>query len=446
MNCAPTGRFFAILDAMASYSYQKHDLPNGIRVRAVHVPGSPTVTFGVLVGAGSRHETDDEAGIAHFIEHNVFKGTTKRPSSQFISDAIESVGGIHNAFTGMEYTGFWAKAESHQLPTLLDVVSDLFLNPLFPEKDLDIERGNVIEELNMYEDMPQYKVDDVFSTLLFPNHPLGRKIVGTKETLKSFKRENLMAFRSRAYDPRHIVVIAAGDFDVSDYFRHCEALFGNFASAANLETTLFKTPVTGSQVVVIPRKLDQAHLVMGFYGLAQNDEREEILAVGNEILGGSRSLSSRLFYRIREKLGLAYYVHSDDQSLEEIGIWAVAAGVTTSKLGEAIRAILDEFTKIATEPVTNEELARAKAHLKGQLAFSLETSNGLWNFFGMQELVKNKVETPEEVAAKIDSVTKEDIEKLSKELVRKDRLSLAVLGDFDKEKTEAELRGQILKC
>ena len=431
--------------AMTSYSYQKLDLPNGIRVRAVYVPGNPTVTFGILVGAGSRHETESEAGIAHFIEHNVFKGTTKRPSSQLISNAIESVGGIHNAFTGVEYTGFWAKAESHQFSTLLDVVSDLFLNPLFPEKELEIERGNVIEELNMYEDMPQYKVDDAFSTLVFPNHPLGRKVVGTKETLRSFKREDLLAFRAKAYDPRQIVVIAAGDFDVNEYFRRCRELFGDFKSLSNLETLPFEITSPGPQVIVIPRKLDQAHLIMGFYGLAQNDEREEMLAVGNEILGGARSLSSRLFHRIRGELGLAYYVHSDDQSFAETGVWAAAAGVTTSKLLESVRAILDEFTKIATEPVTDEELSRAKAHLKGQLAFGLETSNGLWKFFGMQELVKNKVETPEEVAIKIDAVTKEDIEKLGKELVRRDRLTLAVLGDFDLEKTEAELLDQVDK-
>ena len=414
--------------------YIKKDLPNGIRLRAVKIPQSPTVTFAVLVGAGSRNESPELSGIAHFIEHNVFKGTPSLPSSQQVSDAIESVGGIQNAFTSHEYTGYWAKAGAGKLSELSKVVSDIFLHPLFPEKDLDIERGNVIEELNMYEDNPMQKIIREFLQITFSGHPLGQNIIGTKENLQRFSRKDLLNFKETFYDPRRIMVIAAGDFDENKYFDDSSKIYsaGSLNNRVEREaSSLYKVNQKNVDVRVINKKLDQAHLVLGFRSFGIDDPREEALDVVNEILGAPGSGSSRLFHRIREELGLAYYVSSDTQTYKEAGLWLVRAGVRTDKMAEAVRAILEEYDRFTQEPVKPAELARVKEHIKGKLAFELETSDGVMDYYGLNELTRERFETPEEKMAKIDAVTAEEILTLSRELVNKNKLTIAVLGPFD---------------
>ncbi|MCX6783600.1 MAG: pitrilysin family protein [candidate division WWE3 bacterium] len=411
------------------FDYAKKDLPNGVRLRALPIPGSSTVTFAVLVGAGSRQESAETSGIAHFIEHNVFKGTPLLPYSQAISNAIEGIGGINNAFTGYEFTGYWAKSAASKLDRLVFVVSDIFLNPLFPGKDLEIERGNVIEELNMYEDQPMEKVEQEFLSLVFKGHPLGQKIVGTKENLQRFSKADLEKFRSEFYDPKRVVVIAAGDLDSSSFFNLVEPIFKDFNLGQKFSEIPYVTSQAGLQVKVINRKLDQAHLYLGWRGLDDNDERAEILEVANDILGGG--MASRLFNKIRDQLGLAYYIRSNAESFKDTGLWTASAGVTVDRYQEALVAIVTEFKNIAISGVTEAELTRSKEHLKGILALSLETSDKVMNYYGLQELTRQKLETPEETIAKIDAVTLEDIQTLASELIKNSKLTVCLLGPFD---------------
>jgi len=413
------------------FNYIKRDLPNGIKLRVVNISQSPTVTFAVLVGAGSRNETPELSGLAHFIEHNVFKGTPTLPSSQAISDAIESIGGIHNAYTGHEITGFWAKAATSKLPSISRVVSDIFLNPIFPKKDLEIERGNVIEEINMYEDNPPQKVLRDFFMKMFDGHALGRSVLGTKENLNRFTSGDLQKFRHQFYRPESVVVIVAGDVNDDTFFNDAENLFAAYGLGEKLTADPYVVTQTAPLVSVTTKELDQAHLVIGVRSFGADDPREETLAVVNEILGGPGSLSSRLFHKIRDELGLAYYVNSMSDSFKETGTWFVRAGVSVEKRHDATRAILNEFKRLTDEPVLASELARAKEHLKGQFAFSLETSDGVLEFYGQQEILKDKLLLPEEVMAKIDAVTVGDIQKLSQELIRNDMLNVTLLGPFD---------------
>lgn len=420
-----------LFSLLMHFDYLKKDLPNGIRLRAVKILQSPTVAFAVLVGAGSRHETAEQSGIAHFIEHNVFKGTPTLPSSQLVSDAIESIGGIHNAFTSHEFTGFWAKASAGKLSTLQKVVSDIFLNPLFPEKDLDIERGNVIEELNMYEDNPMQKVIRDFLQIAFAGHALGQAVIGTKENLRRFTRQDLVNFIQEKYDPHQTIVVAAGDFDQQEFFDEATAVFSRSNLSGRVGSNLYTETQMLPEIHVTSKKLDQAHFVLGYRSFGVDDGREEVLDIMNEILGGPASLSSRLFHRIRDELGLAYYIGSDVVAYKEAGIWLTQAGVRIEKMAEAIKAILEEYKKFASEPVRIDELVRAKAHLKGKLAFELETSDGVMGYYGLTELTQAKFQSPKEKMAKIEAVMAEEIRKLAAELVNNNKLTIAVLGPFN---------------
>jgi len=426
-----------------TFDYEKLDLPNGIRLRAVKIPQSPTVTFAVLVGTGSRQETPALSGLAHFIEHTVFKGTPSLPSSQQVSDAIESIGGVHNAFTSFEYTGYYAKASSGRLPQLTKVISDVFLNPLFPRKDLDIERGNVIEEINMYEDNPLQKVIRDFLRFTFSGHALGQSVLGTRENLQRFSQSDLTGFINKFYDPRRIIVIAAGDFGPQEFFSLTEGIFGSVSLSGQVQLNPYTVTQQLPAIHILNKKLDQAHLVLGFRSFGLDDPREETLEVLNEILGGPASLSSRLFHKIRDELGLAYYVGSDTQSYKETGIWLARAGVRIDKTREAVAAILGEYKKLATAKVLDQELARAKEHLKGKLSFELETSDGVMEYYGLTELTEAGFKTPQEKIAKIEAVTAEEVQKLASELVDKNKLTVAVLGPFDETVEKEKILGLI---
>lgn len=416
--------------------YQKHILKNGLQVLLIP-KDSPSSTAMVMVKAGSRHETDKEAGLAHFVEHNVFKGTVKRPNTEKLNSEIESLGGIHNAGTSQELTFYWTKVPNQHLIQAMDVVLDVSLNATFSQKDLEIERGNVIEEIHMYEDDPQSKVVRDFLGLLFDKKPLGRDIGGFVTTVAGFQKEDLDSFISRFYQPQNMMVVVCGQFDEEEVQGKTEEYFGKLSTNQAPPFPRFEVQQKEARSFLEYRDIQQTHLVLGVTAFDRHDERRFALEVASTILG--EGLGCRLFQRIRNQLGLAYHIESEYEAFDEIGLWAISAGVNNNQTKIAIAAILDELKKLIDQKVGQDELIRAKELIKGKNLFGVETSEGLASFIGFQSLLSKEVLSTEEINQRIDSVTAEDIQKVSQGLLKTKKLNLALIGPQQEKKGFEEI-------
>ncbi len=404
--------------------YTKSSLPNGVRVVSIPMPAVKTATALVMVEAGSRYETPQINGLSHFLEHMIFKGTKKRPNSLAISSLIDGIGGTFNAFTGKEYTGFYVKAESEHLPLILDVLSDMLLNSLYNREELDRERGVIIEEINMYEDQPQARVGEYFEELLYDGHPLSRQIVGTKKVIEKVTREDMVDYVNRMYHSGAIVIGLAGNLanpDVEKYFKGVPK-----GSENTFEKV--KENQTKPASLVHYKKTDQAHMSVGVRAYDMNHPDRYVLEVLGTILGGN--MSSRLFIEVREKRGLAYYVHSDNEEFHDAGFFVTQAGIRLSNVQEALKVILGEYGKVRDIRVTPEELRRAKDYAKGRMALSLEDSFRVASFYAAQELLRKEIETPDDVLARIEKVTAEDVQRVAKDIFVNQKLNLAIIGPF----------------
>lgn len=416
--------------------FQEHILPNGLRILLIP-KDSPSSTVMVMVRAGSRYENEKQAGLAHFIEHNVFKGTIKRPTAFQIESEIEAMGGIHNASTGQEYTDYIAKVSPEHIVGALDVLLDTFQNAVFPRKDLEIERGNVIEEIHMYEDDPKSKVGIDFFSFIFDNQPLGRFIAGRKETLQAFQREDLVNFVSQFYQPQNSMVVVAGKFVEEEIITKVNEYFLPKPAGSLSAAPAFLPVQTNSRVMMEAREIQQTHFCLGVTAFNRHDPRRFILDVASTILG--EGLGSRLFQKIRNELGLAYYIDSSFEDFDDSGMWVVSAGVNNLQANSAIKAVLLELERLIDEKVTGEELSRAKEYLKGRLNFSIETSHGLASFIGLQALLSKEVLSVDEINQRIDGVTAEDIQKVSQELLQTKKLNLALIGPRQEKKGFEEI-------
>lgn len=382
----------------------------------------------VLVKTGSRYETKKINGISHFWEHMAFKGTKKRPSSLAITSLIDGIGGSFNAFTGKDHTGFYIKAESRHLDLICDVLSDMLLNSLVDEKELEKERGVITQEINMYEDQPHQRVGELFEELMFgENNPLGWPISGSKENVASISRQQILDYINRMYHSASIVVGVAGNVEtpdrasVQDYFDQIK--FGS--------ENKFDPAVAGQdspRSLVYYKKTDQAHLCLGVRGYNITHPDRYVLALLATILGGN--MSSRLFLEIREKRGLAYHISSGSEEYADTGYFVTQAGLKISAVDEAIKVILDEFNKLRVGAASAEELSRAKLFWRGKMVLSLEDSFRNAAFYATQELLENKIETPEEVMARVDAVTSEDIQRVARNIFLNKNLNLAIIGPF----------------
>ena len=410
---------------MPELFYKTHVLLNGLRVLLIP-KDSPSATAMVMVKAGSRYETDKEAGLAHFVEHNVFKGTVKRPDTEKLNSEIESLGGIHNAGTSQELTFYWTKVPNQHLIHAMDVVLDISLNATFPQKDLEIERGNVIEEIHMYEDDPQSKVIRDFLWFLFDKKPIGREIGGFVETVAAFQKKDLDSFVSRFYQPQNMMVVVCGQFDEEDVQQKIEEYFGKLPQKQAPSFSRFETQQKEARSFLEYRDIQQTHLVLGVTAFDRHDKRRFALEVASTILG--EGLGSRLFQRVRNQLGLAYHIESDYEAFDETGLWAISAGVKSSQTKEAILAVLSELRKLIDQKVEKDELLRAKELIKGKNLFGIETSEGMASFIGFQSLLSKEVLTIAEINQRIDSVTACDIQKVSQELLQTNKLNLALIG------------------
>lgn len=415
--------------------YKKTVLKNGLRIITVPQPDNMAATVLVMVEAGSKYEQKEINGLSHFLEHMCFKGTTNRPTAMAIAGELDGLGAEYNAFTSHEWTGYFAKVEKNHITKAIDLVSDLYLNPTFDPAEIEKEKGVIIEELNMYEDMPQRKIGDIFLHLLYGDQPAGWDVGGEKDIIRKLTKEDFLKYRGIHYLPEATIVVLAGAFDEAAALAQLEKLFGSMPTAQKGGKLPVKESQSKPEIFLKFKESDQTHLMLGFRTFSMFDKRRFVLEVLSDILGGG--MSSRLFQKVREELGAAYYVRSGVDLYTDHGYIAAGAGVEHSKLKLVIKTIVDEFRRLSTEKVSPEELARAKSHLSGNLLLGLETSDALATYYGSQEVLKKEVITPDQILQEIEKVTADEIQAIAKEFFKNEALNLAMIGPH---KDEAEFR------
>ena len=403
-------------------------LPSGVRVLTETIPSVGSVAVGAWVDAGSRDEAEPEGGITHFIEHMVFKGTRRR-RGYLINQRMESVGGYINAFTSKEHTCFYARGLSEHLGRAMETVLDLVTQPTLPPKEIEKEKDVVVEEIKMYEDAPEDHVFDHYEALLYPDHPLGRPVIGTPESVRSFTQDDLARYIGQHYVPDRLVVAVAGNVRHADVVRHVERLLEEFDRAPNPATRAPSTSYTPSDLV-IERPIQQAHLVLGTRAFGARDERRTTLSVLNTILGGG--MSSRLNQNIREKYGWCYSVYSFVNVQTDSGDLGVYIGTDASRIERSRTLIEREMTKLAETAVSERMLTRAKHQLKGSIVLGLESTSNRMQRLGRVELVYGRTVGLDEVVDEIDAVTAEGVRELAAELFAPGQLSTAVILPEDR--------------
>ncbi len=403
-------------------------LKNGLRVILVPKKGSLATTVMVMVEAGSKYETKEINGISHFLEHMCFKGTKDRPRPIDIASELDALGAQYNAFTGQEFTAYYAKAKNENFHAILDVVSDLYLNPVFDPAEIEKEKGVIVEELNMYEDTPARHVHDLFMELVYGDQPAGWNVGGRKEVIRKLTRNDFIDYRDAHYLPQSTIVVVAGGFDSKNAVKKIEERFSIFAKGVKNQKRKVIESQKKPQELAHFKESDQTHLILGFRACDTHDTRRFALEVMAEILGGG--MSSRLFQSIREELGAAYYVHADANLLSDHGMLFMGAGAEHSKLELVIRTALHEFSRMKHERVSIQDLKKAKEHLLGNLFLSLETSDELANFYSIEEIMGIRLSSPEALAKEIKAVTADEVRATARAFVKNDRLNLAVIGPF----------------
>lgn len=419
--------------------YNKTKLKNGLRVLTVPMKETKTATVMIMTGVGSRFETEKEAGISHFLEHMMFKGTEKRPDTLTISEELDSMAGEVNAFTGKEYTGYYAKVDGKHILKALDVVSDMFLNSKIEQEEIDRERGTILQELNMYEDTPMRNVGDIFETLLYDGNNLGRDIIGYKKTINSVKREDFVDYMNRFYVGNNTVVCVAGNFKEKEVLSFVENTFSGMKKGKKPAIEKVTEKQEKPQIKLKYKKTDQTHFILGARAFHRKHKDKYALSLLSIILGGN--MSSRLFIEIRERRGLAYYVRSGIESYADCGYFGVQSGVEHKNLEKTVETILTELEKIKKEGVTTKELKKAKDYVKGKRVMNLEASDDVANFYIDQEVLKNEIMSVQEIFKKINAVTTQDIQRVAKKIFKPGNLNLAVIGPH---KNKAKLEKTIL--
>jgi predicted Zn-dependent peptidase len=410
-------------------SIRKSVLPNGVRVVTESISHVASVAVGLWLAAGSRDETPHQAGLAHFLEHMLFKGTEKRPSSKEIADALENVGGYLNAFTDREMTCYHARTLADDLPLALDVLTDMYRNSLFDPEETARERKVVLEEIKRRDDDPEDIVHDLFAEALFDSHPLGLPVIGTATHVASFTPENLREFLAVNGGPENLIVAAAGNLDHERVVGIIEDALGDMAKAAPRKS--LPTPMARTGSFLTPRPDEQVNFVLGGPGLTHSDESRYSAAILDVILGGS--MGSRLFIEVRERRGLAYSVGTYQQLYREGGYWAAYGGTSPETFEECLEVIWGELDKIRRDGVTDEELRRAKTQFRSALIMGQESMNSRMMRIGKAEVTYDRVASLAEVSAKIDAVTQADVWEMAQRLLptSRDGLTLAAIGPLE---------------
>lgn len=408
---------------------KKITLKNGFRILLISQPSSLATTVLVTVAAGSKYETKEINGLSHFLEHMCFKGTKNRPTAMTISSELAGLGAESNAGTGQEHTEYYAKSRNESADKILEVVADTYLNSIFDPAEIEKERGVIIQEIKMYEDLPQRKVWELLNELLYGDQPAGWDVAGTEEIVKKLQREDFINYRQNHYVSQATILCVCGGADLEVLAVQAEQLFGSMSVGAKSG----KLPVVEHQdepaEKIFSKPTDQTHVVLACRSFDIFNPHKYALMVLNDILGGG--MSSRLFQTVREELGAAYYVYSTNEFLTDHGFLAVAAGIEQARSKEVIGRIVQELGRFKTELVSVSELERAKEHIAGQLVLSLETSDALATFYSQQEILEKELVDPEILIKKIREVTAEDIQSVARTVFKNRNLNLAVIGSFE---------------
>jgi predicted Zn-dependent peptidase len=416
--------------------YNKAVLDNGLRVITSTMPHSRSVSLVILVGAGSCYESKEEAGISHFAEHLFFKGTQRRPTSKEISQDIEGVGGIINGGTDKEVTIFWSKVASPHFPIALDVLSDLLLNSRFDSKEIERERRIINEEINMNLDLPQQRVNMLIDELLWPEQPLGREVIGYKETVSSITRGQLLDYVARRYVPNNAVLSIAGDIRHEEAMTQIEPLLNKWAAGDLSTGYLTNDKQTEARLCIEPKDIEQANLCLAVHGFSHSHPQRFTHDLLNTALGGG--MSSRLFMEIRERRALAYDIHSYTDHFLESGSFGIYAGVDPKKIEVALAAILGETSKIK-QGITTNELTRAKELSKGRLHLRLEDSRNVALWYGSQEMLMQQILGIDDVISIVDAITIGELKEVAGGILTDSGLNLAITGPVKEEKPLRQL-------
>jgi len=416
--------------------YQKSTLDNGLRILTSTMPQTRSVTVSFFIGTGSRYETDSHAGVSHFIEHLCFRGTAKRPAARDISTAIEGVGGILNGGTDKELTVYWCKVARPYLELTLDVLVDMLINSRFDPEDLEKERQVIIEEINMSNDSPSQRVGMLIDGLLWPEHPLGRDIAGSRDSVSHITREFMLDYLATHYHPGNTVVAVAGDIQHQEMVNMVNKALGKWTGRKSQAEYLTFKENKFPRLRIENRELEQVHLCLALPGLPLLHPKRFAADLLNVILGDG--MSSRLFTNIRDKLGLAYSISSYVDHFLDAGSLIIGAGVDTKNLNLAIKAITEELA-LLKEAIPESELKKAKEYSKGRLLLRMEDSRSVAGWVGGQELLIGRILTVDEVVSLIDQVTTEELQKLARELLTGEKLRLAIVGPVSPEAPLEEL-------
>jgi predicted Zn-dependent peptidase len=404
-------------------------LDNGLRILTAPMDSAQSVTCAIMLAAGSRYETPDTNGIAHFAEHMFFKGTERRPTARDISMEIDAIGGEFNAFTGKEYTGYYVKCAAEHRSVALDVLSDMLRHSKFEPDEIEREKGVIVEEMNMYFDTPRDYIGGVYDDLLYGDQPLGWDIIGRKETVRAARRETFLDYIERWYKPSRTVVGIAGRLD-GDVRAEVERLLGDLEPGDTGSPPPVQLAANGRpRVKLHTKQSDQAHVIIGVPSRPLDHPDRYVLQILATVLGGG--MSSRLFTEVRERRGLAYYVYGMNHSYTDAGSLHAQAGVDINRIDEAVTTIVDQLKRIVDEPVPADELAKAKNFAKGRFVLQLENPQGVIMFGLRREALEGRVTEPSDVIAGIDAVTTEDVQRVAQELLGANGLNLALIGPFD---------------
>ncbi len=408
--------------------FVKKVLKNGLRVVVVPMKDNPTVTVLVLVEAGSKYETKDVNGISHFLEHMCFKGTSKRLKAIDISKELDALGSEYNAFTAQEYTGYYAKSDARHFKQVFDIVSDIYLNSTFPKEEMEKEKGVIIEEINMYEDMPHRHVQDLLMKLLYDDQPAGWNIAGEKKNILEMKREDFVKYKSEHYVPSATVIMVAGQVTEKNVLDEVKRIFGELPNSRKFTKLKVKEKQNKPEVLVKYKKTDQTHFVLGVRTYDLFSKNNSALTVLGGVLGGG--MSSRLFQKLREEMGVGYYVRAHNDAYTDHGFFQISAGVDNKRIDEVLQAVLLECNKLKIQIVDEEELNKVKEMLIGNMKLGLEGSDDIANFYGGQELLKKEIKDAEERAREVRAVTAKDIQMLARKIFKDSSLNLALIGPF----------------
>jgi predicted Zn-dependent peptidase len=411
-------------------AFDRSELSNGLRVLTAPMPQAKSVACFFMLAAGSRYETKDSNGVAHFAEHMFFKGTERRPTARHIAGEIDSIGGEFNAFTGKEYTGYYVKCAAEHRDIALDVLVDMLRHSKFDPEEIEREKGVIVEEMNMYFDTPRDFVDSVYDHLLYGDQPLGWDIIGTKETVRAATRDTFLDYLDHWYRAPRMVAGIAGNLG-DGLVERLEELLGDVPNGSTAPPAPVTVDQSASRVRVHTKASDQAHLRFGVPSYPLEHPDRYALSLLATVLGGG--MSSRLFTEVRERRGLAYYVYGYNQGYTDTGTLFAQAGIDINRIDDAITTIAAEFARIADETVDADELEKARNYAKGRLVLSLEDPKGMIMFGLRGEVLECRLREPDEVLAGLDAVTADDIQRVAQDVIRDDRLNLALIGPFDDE-------------